>query len=329
MQNKFKSFSKLTISILVLGIVFINSIFAQSKTQAELLGFDKGKRILILHADDAGMCPEANESVENYLQNGLIQSAAVMMPCPNAEDFIKWSIENPKTDVGLHLTLTSEWKTYRWGPVSDHINVPTLIDPNGKLWPEVPDVVMHASAKDIETEIRAQIEKSIALGWNPTHIDSHMGTVFGSPEYTRAYFKIAEEYGIPAMVIDLSNKEIVDKFRKIGFAITDEVVEMAERYSLPKLDDFTAVPKGASYEEVKENFYKLVRALKPGLTEIIFHPSITTENFKTITHSWRQRGWEAKIFSDPEVMKFFEDEGIIFTNWIDIMRRFNEGQNEK
>ena len=323
MQNKLKSMLKLSIPTLLMGILFINSINAQKKTQAELLGFDKGKKILILHADDAGMSPEANEATEFYLENGLIQSAAVMMPCPSAEAFLEWTKTHPKTDIGLHLTLTSEWKTYRWGPVADPVKVPGLIDPSGKLWPEVPDVVMHANAKEIEIEIRAQIDKSISFGWNPTHIDSHMGTVFGSPEYTRAYLKVAEEYGIPAMVIDLSNIEMVNKFRKVGFAVTDEVIEMVDKYKLPKLDDFTAVPKGATYEEVRENFYKHVISLDPGITELIFHPAIATQNLKSITHSWRQRSWEAKIFSDPEVIKFLKDEGIVFTNWIDVMNRFN------
>ena len=328
MQNKVKSLLNFSILTLVVGLIFINSVHAQEKTQAELLGFEKGGKVLILHADDAGMCPEANESIEYYLVNELIQSASVMMPCLSAKDYIEMAKAHPKKDVGIHLTFTSEWKTYRWGPVSDPASVPGLIDPKGKLWHEVPDVVLHASAREIEIEIRSQIDKAISLGWKPTHIDSHMGTVFGSPEFTRVYLKVGEEYGIPAMVIDLSDKKIVNKFRKNGFAITDEVIKMTKKYRLPKLDDFTAVPKGSSYEEMKENFYKLVKSLKPGLTEIIFHPATATENLKSITHSWQQRSWEAKIFSDPEVIKFFKDEEIIFTNWIDIMKRFNKQKNK-
>lgn len=221
MQAKFKSFLKSSISTLVLSMIFINSIFAQSTTQAESLGFEKGKKVLILHADDAGLCPEANQSTQYYLENNFIQAAAVMMPCPNSVEFIEWAIAHPKTDIGLHLTHTSEWKTYRWGSVADPGAVPSLLDPSGKLWPEIPDVVKHASAREIEIEIRAQIDKSIALGWKPTHIDSHMGTVFGNPAYTKVYLKIAEEYGIPAMVIDLSNKEIINKFRKINIVNID------------------------------------------------------------------------------------------------------------
>jgi len=269
------------------------------KTEAEKLGFETGKKVLILHADDAGMSPEANEAIIEILKNGHIQSAAVMAPCPNFEDFINWAKENPGVDVGMHLTLTSEWKSYRWGSVSDSAKVPGLIDPEGKFWHEVPDVVMHASAEEVEIEIRAQIDAAIALGWNPTHMDTHMGTLYGSPAYIAVFAKVAEEYNIPANILDLSNQDVVERYRQIGYPITDEVIALASNYKLPKLDNFTSVPRGKTYEEVRENFFQLVKSLDAGLTEIIFHPSTETENVKTITNSWQQRVWEAQLFSDP------------------------------
>lgn len=297
---------------------------SSNKTEAEKLGFEKGKKVLLLHADDAGMSPEANEAITKYLEEGHISSAAVMAPCPNFEDFIDWAKSHPGMDIGMHLTHTSEWKIYRWSSIADTTLVPGLIDTEGKLWPEVPDVVKHASAKEVETEIRAQIDTAIALGWNPTHIDTHMGTLYGSPNYVRVFIKVAEEYGIPANIIDLSNEKVVDLYRKIGYPITDEVIDMAANYKLPKLDNFTSVPKGDTYEEVRAKFFSLVKSLDVGLTEIIFHPSTETENVKTITNSWQQRVWEAQLFADPVVKQFFEDEEIILTNWIDIMERFNK-----
>ena len=99
---------------------------------------------------------------------------------------------------------------------------------------------------------------------------------------------------------------------------------MVNEYTLSKLDNFTSVPGGQTYEEKIENFKVLVRSLPPGLTEIIFHPSVETENLKTITNSWQQRVWEAEMFSDPDLIKFFEDEDIIFTNWKEIMKRFSK-----
>lgn len=298
----------------------------ESRTWAEKLGYPTGKKVLLLHIDDIGMCPEANAAAEHYLENGHLTSGAIMMPCPNAEAFIEWAKAHPGTDIGLHLTLTSEWKTYRWPPVSDPQKVPGLVDPDGKLWREVPDVVRHASAEEVETEIRAQIEKSLSLGFRPTHIDTHMGTLYGSAEYAKVFFKVAEEYNIPANAIDMSDAEVVARFKMQGYPINDAMIAVARDYGLPKLDNFTSVPKGSDYEDVRKNFFALVKSLAPGLTEIIFHPSVPTDNLKTITHSWQQRGWEAKLFSDPVVHAFFEKEGIIQTNWREIMARFSESK---
>ncbi len=300
-----------------------NSKKTEPATQAEKLGFKKGKKVLIIHADDAGMCPEANISIEKYLENGEIKSTSVMMPCPSAEPMVEWAKKHPGTDLGIHLTLTSEWKTYRWSSVSDTAKVPGLIDPDGKFWHEVPGVVAHASAGEVETEIRAQIEKAKSLGWQPTHLDSHMGTLFGSPGYIKVYLKVSEEYNIPAAIVDFSDEKVVAVYREMGYPITDEVIKMVDGYKLPKLDFYTYVPKGGTYDELKENFFKMVKSLKPGLVQVFFHPSVYSENLKTITNSWQRRVWEAKLFSDPEVKEFLATEGVVITNWIEVMEKFN------
>ncbi len=298
------------------------------KNWAEKLGFPAGKKVIILHADDIGMCEEANQAVIPQLLNKEIQSAAIMMPCPNAEEFVQWAIDHPKMDIGLHLTLTSEWVDHRWGPVSNPKDVPSLIDPDGKFWPEIPDLVAHASPEDVEKEIRTQIKKSIALGYRPDHIDTHMGSIYGHPDYLKVYLKVAEEYGIPAMVVDLSKPKVADFFKAVGkvkgWVINDAVIEMGENYSLPKLDMLLPAPEANTYNEKIERFKQLIKSLDAGLTEIIFHPSVKTEKLKGITNAWQQRVWEAKMFGDPELIKFFEDEGIIFTNWKEIMKRFKK-----
>ena len=226
-------------------------------------------------------------------------------------------------DIGLHLTLTSEWKKHRWGPITPDAEVPGLLDPEDKLWRSVPEVVQHASAEEVEKEIRAQIEQSIAWGYRPDHIDTHMGTLFGDPSYVKVYMKVAQEYGIPANIIDISVPAVLAEFRAKGYPMDDSVVKMSEDYTLPKLDFFTSAAKADTYEEKVEGFKTLIKSLQPGLTEIIFHPSVDTDNLKDITGSWQQRVWESQIFADPELINFFKEEGIIFTNWKEIMSRFN------
>ena len=186
-------------------------------------------------------------------------------------------------------------------------------------------MVEHATPEEVEIEIRAQVDKSLALGYRPDHIDTHMGTLYGSSAFAAAYTKVAEEYGIPAMVIDVSNPAVVQKLRKQGYPTGEEMLEVINNYQLPKLDFFCSIKRGKTYEEKREKFFAMVQSWSPGLIEIIFHPAEDTDQLKTITNSWQQRVWEAQMFSDPEVIEFLKDEDIIFTNWKEIMKRFNEG----
>ena len=299
------------------------------ETWADKLGFPLGRKVLLLHMDDAGMCPEANGAVERYISSGNLMSTAIMVPCPEAVSLIEWAKNYPKADIGVHLTLTSEWQQYRWGPLTQKTKVPGLVDPDGKFWHEVPEVVMNASPAEVETEIRAQIDKMLAMGIKPSHIDTHMGTLYGSAEYVKVFLKIAEEYKIPANVIELSVTGVADKFRKEGYPIDDKVLNLISGYTLPRLDNFTSVPEGSTYVEKRTKFFDLVKSLDPGLTEIIFHPSLESENLKSITGTWQQRVWEGELFSDPEVLKFFKDEGIIITTWREISERFNSNMKKK
>jgi predicted glycoside hydrolase/deacetylase ChbG (UPF0249 family) len=300
----------------------------KDKTNAEKLGFPKGKKVLLFHMDDLGMCKEANEAGKFYIGNDKILSGSVMMPCEYAESFIKWAKNIPKADIGVHLTLTSEWKTWRWGPLSDAEKVPGLIDPEGKMWGNVQNVVMNATPQEVELEVREQINQMLTLGYHPTHIDTHMGALYCSPEFLKVFLKVAEEYRIPANAIDLSTPERITLFSKLGYPVNDKVINTLNNYILPKLDNFTAVPDGNSYEEKKANFFKMVNSLNPGLTEIIFHPSIETKNLKIITDSWQQRVWESKMFSDPEIINFIQKNGIIITTWQEIMKRFEKIQSK-
>lgn len=246
-----------------------------------------------------------------------------MMPCEHAVPFVEWAKKEPGADVGVHLTLTSEWKTWRWSTLVNPGEVPGLIDSDGKMWHSVEQVVMNAEPEEVEKELRAQIEKMLSLGYHPTHIDTHMGTLYGSPEFLKVFLRVAEEYKIPANAIDLSNPKVAGFYKAEGYPVTPEVVDMLNNYKLPRLDNFGSVPKGKSYQEVKDNFMELVNSLEPGITEIIFHPSFETENMKTITGSWQQRAWEADMFADEEIKQFFADNDIIHTTWREIMERFN------
>ena len=314
---------RLLLVVAVLIAVFVLVKTSVAETWGEKLGYPADTRVLMLHADDIGMCYEANQAAKRQLTDGVIHSAAMMVPCPWFNEIAGWYKEHPEHCMGLHLALTSEWKTYRWGPVTNARDVPGLIDDDGYLWRSVIGVATHASAEEIETEIRAQVERAFSRGIKPSHIDTHMGTLYARPDYTAAYMRVAEEYHIPAMVIEMS-PHTIQKFRKQGYPMDDRMLELIKNYSLPKLDDFGSIDSAPTYEEKIDKFYQQVRGLQPGITELIFHPSVETEGLTKTTGSWQQRVWEAEMFHDPKVRQFLESEGIVFTNWREMMRRFDE-----
>lgn len=292
----------------------------EPKTWAERLGWPAGQRVLILHADDIGMCHEANASAQRALTRGDYRSAAAMVPCPWFNEMAAWCVEHPAHDVGLHLALTSEWQTYRWGPVAPADRVRGLLDPLGYLHRDVPGVARSATADEVATEIKAQIARARQLGMKPSHIDTHMGTLYARADYTRAYLQAAVAEQIPAMVIEMTPRTIA-KFRGQGYPFTDETLKLIADYPLPKLDDFHGVGPGKTYEEKRQKLFEQVRELPPGLHEMIFHPSVETDGLKRITNSWQQRAWEDRLMADPVVQKFWADQGIVLTDWKEVFAR--------
>jgi chitin disaccharide deacetylase len=171
----------------------------KEQTYAERLGWPEGSKVVIFHVDDVGMSHESNVGAIKSLEKGVATSWSLMMPCGWVPEIKAYLKKNPQVDVGVHLTLTSEWGNYRWFPVAGAKAVPGLVDRDEYLWHSVEEVVTAATADEVETEIRAQIDKAIAMEITPTHIDSHMGTVF-RPEYIERYIKIGIEKNIAVMM---------------------------------------------------------------------------------------------------------------------------------
>ena len=154
--------------ILTLALCAIQTFaVAQDQTYAEKLGWAKGDKVLIVHIDDAGMSHDSNLGTIKALETGMANSFSVMMPCPWVPEIAKYIVENPDTDPGLHLTLTSEWPNYRWGPLVGKPTAPGLVDGEGALWKSVSDVIKHATADEVDMEIRAQLARARAIGFEP------------------------------------------------------------------------------------------------------------------------------------------------------------------
>src|SRR5215469_1887552 len=169
---------------------------AQTKTVAERLGYPPDAKLLIVHADDLAVAHSVDAASFDALDKNAVTSASVMVPCPWLNEVAAYAKDHPRADLGLHLTLTSEWKLYRWGPVESKDKVPSLLDSSGFLWPETAPAAQNIKPEEAEREIRAQVERAVAAGIRPTHLDSHMGVLFARPNLFAVYVKVAHEYGL-------------------------------------------------------------------------------------------------------------------------------------
>ena len=322
---------------LIITLVVSVTLLAQAPdtTYAEKLGYPKGAKVLIIHVDDAGMSYDSNQGAIEAITKGAANSTSVMMPCPWVPAFIHFLKQHPEVDAGLHLTLTSEWKEYRWGPLSGKSSVAGLTDTEGDLWPDVPDVIKHASADEVEKEIRAQLDRARSMGFEPTHLDSHMGTLFATMPFLERYIKVGIENKIPVMLPGghdvLIQEEMhtpdvfINHLRSVGKRVWDA--------GLPVLDDLhnfsydwkaptDLKPGDKISEDYKiQKYIDALKQLKPGLTMMIMHCTLPSENFQHISDTGPLRKADLLAMLNPKFKKALKDEGIILTTWRELKER--------
>jgi predicted glycoside hydrolase/deacetylase ChbG (UPF0249 family) len=298
---------------------------AFGQTWAEQLGYEPGKRVLILHIDQMGMCHETNQAGIDLVGGGTVQSAGVMAPCPWFGEFADWAQHNPSYDVGLTLTFNSEWKYYRWRPVSPRTLVPSLVDRDGFFWRSETQFAVNANPKDVELELRAQIDSALRAGIRPSHLNVHHAVLVMRPEFAEVYLRLAREYWIPAVMIELT-PEHLQRFREVGLPLEDEMLKLLAGYPLPRIDELRFLRPASSYEQQRDEFIALVESARPGITQIKLFPAVESDALKQIARTWQQRVWSAKLLSDPMVTEALSADDIEFTNWKEIMRRF-EGES--
>jgi len=321
--------------LIIIGIPF--KVLAQTgdTTYAERLGFPKNARVLILHVDDAGMSLASNEGAEIALTRGVSTSVSVMMPCPWVPGFILFLKSHPEIDAGLHLTLTSEWHEYRWGSLSGKKTAPGLADESGYLWPEVADVVKHASADEVAMEMKAQLDKARSMGFEPTHLDTHMGTVYGTPGFLMKYISLGIQNHIPVMLPGGADV-LIQSETHLPDATIFEMRALGKQLwtaGLPVLDDLHnesydwIIPADIAADEKKLDEYKTakyidaLKTLRPGLTMIIMHCTNAGPDFKYISDSGPTRKGDMLAMLNPAFKKALADQGIILTTWREVKRR--------
>ena len=288
----------------VLSLLLASALSAQTKTVAERLGYPRDAKLLILHADDLGFAHSADAASFDALDKGAISSASIMIPTPWITEVAAYARAHPDADLGLHLTLTSEWETYRWGPTASRDAVPSLLDPDSI-------VARRANAADVERELRAQIDRALALGIRPTHVDSHMGALFTTPALLAAYVKVAHNYHLPFLAMKTNP---FGGGQPMPLAPTD----------IP-LDAVIVASPDIPREKWKDFYLNAIANLKPGITEIIVHLGhddaelqAVTVNHEPYGSAWRQRDYE--VVNSPEFKKALKDNNVIVIKWKDLKK---------
>ncbi|MDO9085704.1 MAG: polysaccharide deacetylase family protein [Anaerolineaceae bacterium] len=285
------------------------------------LGFSSDDRVIIIHADDLGMCQATITACETLFQVSGISSAAVMVPCPWFLSAAELPTKNSYIDLGVHLTLTSEWKKYRWRPLSTVDRDSGLIDQEGFFYSKSSDVHLNAKPEFVREEIKQQIDSAIKAGIQPTHIDTHMGSV-AHPKFMFDYINAGLMRKIPLMVFRMNKND----WMKMGLdeesaTIVEKFINHLEEQGVPILDHLRSIPLDLP-ENRFEQATEIFSALPIGITHFIIHPAEDTPELRTITPDWKSRVGDFNLFRDKRIHDYINNQGIQVIGYKDILSVF-------
>ncbi|MEO8334440.1 MAG: polysaccharide deacetylase family protein [bacterium] len=283
-----------------LSLAITSTLPAQTTTVAERLGLPANAKLLILHADDLGVSHSVNVASFDALDKGAISSASIMMPTPWITEVAAYAKAHPNADLGLHLTLTSEWETYRWGSVASKDAVPSLHDLDGTFPRDTKTVVENAKVGEAEREIRAQIDRALAVGIRPTHLDSHMGSLFARPDLMQMYVKVAHEHRLPFLSTLASSGDV-------------------------QLNTVIVANPGIAPGDWLKFYVDAVAGLKPGVSEIIVHLGNDDAELRAVMvdhdaygSAWRQR--DRDVVHSAAFKKALKDNNVTLVTWKDLAK---------
>jgi len=294
---------------------------------ATALGYGSNERLLIVNADDYGLCQSFNSGIQQLLKEKVISSTTLMLPCRAAREAAKWSAQHPEYDVGIHFTFTSEWEGYRWGPITQGKLAQSLVSSDGYFPKDCKTFELQAEPEQVRNEMIAQIEMAMELGMNPTHADNHMGSLYGletGRHFIQVVLEVCALYGLPYRLprsLSATNKqvappEMAEQAKQMGL--------LADAKGVVVLDYLVGLPfhlqAGETYDSLKLEMKQLLKELEPGVTELIIHPSLVTDELLAFHGQPEKRGMEFQLFRDADIHKTIKDEGIRLIHWRDLQK---------
>jgi predicted glycoside hydrolase/deacetylase ChbG (UPF0249 family) len=279
---------------------------------AERLGYPRDARLLLVTGDDVGFTHSANRASEMAMKHGFVTSGSVMVPCPWFQEIADLARREPGIDLGVHLTLTCECATFKWGPTLGAPRVPSLVDGHGTFPVTEAEVLERANADEVEAELRNQIERAIEGGLRPTHLDSHMGVLFGRRDLFAVYRRLAKEYRMP--IRNPRTWWFTEPFL-IDDATPDDL-----------LLDLVISPGEQVASGTWSAFYsEAVANVRPGVTEVVFHLGLDDEELRAAYvgmegwgPAWRQRDLDVAL--EPGWPQRIAAAGAVLIGWRDLQR---------
>ena len=273
------------------------------------LGFGEQDRVVIIHTDDIGMCQSTLPAYENLLAFGLISSASTMVPCSWFPAVAHFCREHAEVDMGVHLTLNSEWQTYRWGPISTRDRASGLLDEQGYFFSDPRETAQRANPDVVATELKAQLDWALAAGIDVTHIDSHMLTAT-LPPFLQPYIDLALIYRLPLALLRASSSSLVHF--GLGSDRQERYVQISselEERGIPLFDAVTVLPLDGTTNHIART-KALVGTLRPGLTYMVLHPAVDTPELRACAPDWPSRVANYEALLSPEVRDYLRQAGI-------------------
>jgi predicted glycoside hydrolase/deacetylase ChbG (UPF0249 family) len=304
-----------TFCLVGLALVFGITVHAgkpkkEQATLAERLGYARDAKLLIVHADDLGMAHSVNAATIKAFETGLVNSGSIMVPCPWFSEIASYARSHPQADLGLHLTLTSEWTTFRWGPVLSTDRVSSLLDKNGYLPLLETQAAAQANPKEVEAEIRAQITRARAFGIEPTHLDSHMGTLYQNKTLFETLLRVARDHKLPTRV----SKEMLAAADFLGSILKPEDII---------IDKVITIGPNVGPGDWEKFYVDEIKAMPPGVTEVILHLAYDDGEMQAATAdhpdwgaAWRQRDFQ--FFTGGTFRKLLQENQIKLVTWREI-----------
>jgi predicted glycoside hydrolase/deacetylase ChbG (UPF0249 family) len=302
---------------------------------AEQLGYGNDEVLLIINADDYGLCHSVNQSVQQLLAAGAVSSATLMTPCAWAREAALWSASNKHLDVGVHFTFTSEWEPYKWGPVTTSGNVSSLVTEEGYFPAGTKAFEETADAGQVRLELISQLERALSFGMTPTHADNHMGSLYGlatGRHFLAEVLEVCAEYGLPFRL----PRYVTPEQGGIAPPEMEEqakaIAALADAKGVVILDYLVGLPfhKGEeeTYDSFKADMKHLLASLKPGVTELIIHPSLAAEELDAFHAQPEKRVMEHHLFLDEDMTAYMKERGITLIRWREL-QQLQRGQKAK